>query len=305
MKYNEIDIYVNDILKKQLQKLKLPNYGLYSILNNVKQQLYSLIKNYHDKEFINAIFLTVCEEGNFYEPKISNELGCLVVLTIRDSLYEVIASVSYKEYGLKEPVDNDFTKMITSSALEYFKDVDLDKLSKNIDIDEEDDYYRKITDKYPVTMKALKELAKLNDKMTECEYKKVITEKYDLIELNKEELKEKTDKTLLNGYSLEIDDNLIHFLKGIKENKSHFFYVDSFKYLSRNLDKNLRIIEFILTHDALFLTSNFYISNGYVSRRENIIRSSHGKNINMEAINTITDITKSRKEYLFKVLGEK
>lgn len=131
---NEIDIYIQKILKKQLSRLKFSNYGLYSIIENVKSQLNSIIKHWNDTDFINAIFCTVIEEGHFYEPYINDKIGNLVVLGIRNSLLEIAASVDYKRYGLKKTLSNEDIKLITSSAIEYFKDIDIDSLSKKINV---------------------------------------------------------------------------------------------------------------------------------------------------------------------------
>ena len=57
MEKNEVDIYLHTLLKKQLQELKVSNYGLYTILNNIRNQLNSIIKHWNDSNFIEDIFM--------------------------------------------------------------------------------------------------------------------------------------------------------------------------------------------------------------------------------------------------------
>ena len=296
---NEIDIYVQKILKKQLSRLKFSNYGLYSVIENVKSQLNSIVKHWNDTDFINAIFCTVIEEGHFYEPYINDKIGNLVVLGIRNSLLEIAASVDYKRYGLKKTLSNEDIKLITSSAIEYFKDIDIDSLSKKISM--EDDYYYDIVKKYNVTYDALVKLGNCSSDNLEIEFEKYNDKPYVFDEiLNYKDVKniDNVVKTITNGISDELPDGLIKLLKGILDKESSLFYVDSFKYLSRNFELNLKVLQLLITNNAMFLTNNFLITNGYVSRRNNIVRSSHGNNFNIDAIKSIGDVSKKYKNKL-------
>lgn len=294
----DVSYYVQNILKKQLKDLKISNYGLYQILNNVKIQLESIIKNWVDKEFINTLFVMVNEEGLFYEPKTTNNIGSLVVLTIRNSLLEVIASIDYGDYGLKNAISDSDIRNITTTAIEYFMELNLDELSKKIEINE--DYYRIIIDKYPVAWNSLTELSKCNDGNLERTFKSYPYKKeYEIEELS-DKVNEATKINYENGISAKFNDSLISYLNGIKNKKTTLLYVDSFKYLSRNIEKILKVLEFILTHDALFITNNYCISKEYVSRRKEIIRSSHKQDFNEDAIKTINEVSKTYGEKLLK-----
>ncbi len=300
MEKNEIDIYLHTILKKQLQKLKISNYGLYSIIDNIRNQLSSIIKHWNDSEFLGAIFSTVVEEGHFYEPYVNDKIGNLVVLGIRNSLLEVAASVNYKDFGLKKDLSVEDIKQITSSAIEYFKEIDLDSLSSKINL--VDDYYYNIVQKYQIAYFSLVELGKCSCDKTEIKFKKILGEPYVLEELKntgipKINTKEKIED-IANGISEELAPGLIALLKGILNKEASMIYVDSFKYLSRNFETNLKVLQFLLTHDAMFLTNNFFIKNGYVSRRKNLIRASHGNEFNLDAIHSIGEVSKKYKKIL-------
>lgn len=290
MERNEIDYYLHNVLRKQLQHLKVSNYGLYSILEDVKKHLLSIVKHWNDTDFLNAIFITVIEEGKFYEPIVDEKISCLIVLGIRNSLLEIIASVECREFGLAKPINNNNIREITSKAIEYFKDIDLDKLSANISIEE--DYYKDIIQKYKNSYNALIQLGKCTDKNTEKEFNIVSDNKFDIEELNVDkDCSDALEQVIMSGVSEEFDDRLIYLLSGIKSGKGTFVYFDSFKYLSRNFEKILKILEFVITHNAMFITNNFLLLNNYVSRRKNIIRSSHGNVINIEALDTMGDIS--------------
>ena len=80
-------------------------------------------------------------------------------------------------------------------------------------------------------------------------------------------------RNVQNGISDVIDPSLLSILSQIAEGKMAFFYVQSFKMLTRNFGKLMRIMEFVLTHDAPFVTNNYYIENGYIEKRAKPIRA--------------------------------
>ena len=131
----------------------MSNYGLYVIINNVKEQLYSIIANWKDIKFRKYLFITVSEESYFYEPIVDNNVRSLVVLGIRNILLETICRIEYKTDGLKSSISNEQIKEVTREVINYFNNIDLDRLSEEIVI--EGDYYREISNKYPVAFNAL------------------------------------------------------------------------------------------------------------------------------------------------------
>lgn len=183
MKNEIIESYTWNILKKQLQKAKISNTALYNIIDNVKEQLYSIIYNFKDEEFRNAILIVGSEEGTFYEPK-NILVANMVVVAIRNSLLEGVSSKSYKQYGSNTYLNDFSIKEITKSAIEYFSKIDLFELSNLLILDESKDVYRNISNKYPTAMKALIELSKCSESNLEHDYKKLKTKPFELEELN-------------------------------------------------------------------------------------------------------------------------
>jgi len=48
---------------------------------------------------------------------------------------------------------------------------------------------------------------------------------------------------------------------------------DSFKALTRNIEKLLLVMEYLLQHDVPFVTSNYFITNGYIERRAKLLKA--------------------------------
>ena len=299
MPNNEIDNYIQKILKKQLQKLKLSNYGLYSILKDVKIKLTSLIKHWNEPQFIQSLFITAIEEGHFYEPHINDNISCLIVLGVRNTLLEIAASINYKEYGLTKPLSNDNIKEITMTAINYFKDINLEELSNNLTI--ENDYYGEVSLKYPHAYMALQNLGSLTQQTLELEYKDTIKDKYIPQEILDNTENNTSIKEYASGITNTITPALASILKAALNKEIPFFYVDAFKILSRNYEIILQVLEFTITNDIVFVTNNFYIQNGYVSRRKDLIRAGHNGIFNKNAFNTLSQISNKYSQELEKL----
>ena len=289
---NIIENYTWNILKKQLQKYKVTSSILYKIIDNVKMQLNSLIYNIRDEEFFNAILILGSEEGTFYEPK-CERIANMVVVGIRNSLLEGIASSSYLEYGANCLFEDNYIKDITSTAIEYFSKYDLKEISKTMKL--EYDFYREIAIKYPVAFNSLKELSKCTINDLEHKYERIsFKEPYELEELNiKSDPNDVKTKNIESGISTSFNNSLIEFLKGFKEKKSKVFVTDSFKMTTRNFEKMLRILEFILTHDGIYMTCNYLITPDYVSRRKELLRAGHDEKDFFKKIDKLKDVSKN------------
>lgn len=293
--------YTRNILKRQLKKFGVFNSAIYEIINDISIHLNSFIKNYNDTEFRKALLMIASEEGNFYEPK-NEEIANMVVLTIRNSLLETICSVDYKKYSLNVLEVNNI-KEITSTAIEYFSKVDLGKEANNVNC--ENDFYREVSSKYPVALKALVELAKCDEKNSEHEYDPIFFEKpYQLVEFskylnnNQENFRNKNVKVLESGIASEINPSLCQFIQNIINSDSHIYLTDCFKMTSRNFETILRIIECILTHNKIFITYNYLLSNSYVARRKTILRASHKVEDGIYKIESLPEISLKYKELL-------
>ena len=68
---------------------------------------------------------------------------------------------------------------------------------------------------------------------------------------------------------------LLGVLRSLSPSSRSTFAVESLKSATRNFEKLLDILEFLLTHDLKFASTNFYIENGHVERRIKPLRAGH------------------------------
>ena len=54
----------------------------------------------------------------------------------------------------------------------------------------------------------------------------------------------------------------------------------------------MRILEFIITNDAWFITNNFLIAKGYVSKRPTLMKAGRGNDLNKEALSSLEEVSK-------------
>ena len=282
MEENEVKYYLDNILKPKLLQLKVSKDYIKKILDNIDIQIHSLLKHWNESKFRETILFLGLEEGTFYKPKdINVKVKCFVVVTIRNSLIETLGSVEYKVAGLKNYISDDDIIDITTSAIKYFDSINLRKLSENLDYSNYDDIYLNIVNKYKLAWKALTELCFCTK--LEKSYEKLLDyDKMGLIDLQpRQKFNNSNNSNLYVEHQSGIDPsysiNLISIIKNViyDNNMMPYFFTDCFKDLSRNIEKLFQVIEILLQHNRVFLTSNYYISNDYVAKRKNILRASH------------------------------
>ena len=78
-----------------------------------------------------------------------------------------------------------------------------------------------------------------------------------------------------SGYSVEIDGKLGAMLQHLCAAPGRAFVVPYFKFLSRNPEKVLRVIEMLLRAGSSFATANYLIAPDYFSAREHLKRPAH------------------------------
>ena len=83
---------------------------------------------------------------------------------------------------------------------------------------------------------------------------------------------------IYDGYSPKIEPLLMAFLKMLSADSNGALIVDSLKSVTRNITKLLSILEFLLTRDLIFASTNYYMENGHVERRMKPLRAGHSTN---------------------------
>lgn len=263
----EVNYYLEEILRKTLISLGIKSND--SIINNVRMQITSLLYHWNDEDVRNTILFLGNEEAIFYDSRASLNIKSFVVMAIRNSLIETAGSVSYYTLGFENQIKD--MKLITSQAISYFEKLDLKELSYSIE-KPIDDYYMESINRYYNAFNLLNRLSKLNSKEERFEKDNII--KCSNLSLNYISPYISDEKVIEDGYIKEPTIRLKQSLQIVINNNVPFF-VDSFKVISRNFERLLRIIQFLLENDCPFVTCNYYISNGYISKRLKLLRPMH------------------------------
>jgi len=282
MEENKVKKYFKEFLIPTLVKTNITKDYLESLVKNIEEQMYSLLKHWNEPNFRESILLLGADEGIFYEPQeVRQQIRFFVVVTIRNSLFETLVSNDCKSAGLKYPLSDEDIKFITKSSIEYFKDTNMKKLSKELDYSCYEDVYLNISNKYKMAWRALNELSFCSGKEKYygkiAEYNKINIEDLPKLDDYENGNGEKIIKVIESGITPLFNTRLIEILKKIieVEDEDGLFWADSFKYITRNFEKLLQVIEILLQNNKSLVTNNYYISNNYVAKREKILRASH------------------------------
>ena len=306
-----INKYTDTILYNSLSRLDIKDKYIMKITENIKEQIYGLIYHWNDEEFRKGLLVIGEEEGKFYKPEAKLDTKSFVVVTIRNSLLEVPFSVDYYKMELKEIMPENYIRLITSEAIEYFENIDFTELSKKLKKSKIDDKYEKIVQKYPMAWEAIKQLGKCVGK--KVIYKKVDSkDKMDITNLTNKKLIEdnivsgndanKVFEDKMSGISEDFSKNLINQLNLLTKDKgASIFYADCFKMITRNFEKLLKVIDFFINNDKILLTSNYLIKNDYIGKRQELYRASHTNKEFLERLkdpNLLLGISKSHYNYM-------
>lgn len=296
-----IENYFNTILYPRFKEYGLNEETIDKVGIDIRTRLYSLLYNWSNIEIRRTLLVTCIEEAYFYEPPRHIEVRCLVLLAIRNSLLEDLASTNEaaKLLGLRKTVipEQDIRKF-TSDAINYFSNIDIIEISKSIK-KIENDIYGSLIHSYPAAWGILRELGNIvfqNKKYTILTDVRNTNIQSDvkLTTVDIEEIDQHFKKTtvVLSGMDPNIDPYLSDVLKAISKGYP-FFFTDSFKSLTRNPEKLFRIMELVLTSNASFVSCNFYLSRDYVSYRSVFLRPMHSEKELLEKLKNKNGLTKT------------
>ena len=277
-----LEKYFEHKLKPRLRKYGVHEDFIKHTIEAIDLQATSLLKNWDDIAFRKAILLLGTEEGAFYEPAGKLEIKCFVVVAIRNSPIETLQSDNYSEAGLKNLISNDDIKAITGEAIRFFNVLNFNALCQEAKKSTKPDLYRNISIKYPVAWSALWHCANTSAKSFEYE-KLPVKDPYMLSECaRKDSNAELTNEaeviktiSVFDGYTSEIEPPLIEILQKISANPEGIFVTDSFKTITRNPEKLMRILEYLLSHNNAFASCNYYLENGHIERRVKPLKAAH------------------------------
>ncbi|MEK5215256.1 hypothetical protein [Psychrobacillus sp. FSL H8-0487] len=304
-----VKTYEEQILKPFLNSYNLPFIVVDSIIEDITPRLYSLLSIWNDVKSRRAILTIGLEEATHFEPfDASIEIRALVVVAIRNSEFENLVSTdeAAMKYGFKKsPLPESSVKQLTYSSIEYFKRVDLESLCYQVP--SKNNIYLTLLKSYPMTAAALRHLGSWSNKGIS----------YPKVTLHNESLREIIDFSkshdiivIDNGVYVEsgiepsFSIELLKMLEMIAHNKLPMMFNDCFKSTTRNIEKIFKIIEYILDINGIFLTNNFLISNGFVSKRKELLKPMHTNKDMLKNLSNINGLNKTHLKYIKLVQTE-
>lgn len=270
--------YLNHILTPRLRGYGVTEQFLLYTVSTIHTQMTSLLRHWNDRAFRNTVLLLGMEEGSFYELPAKIEIRCFVVVAIRNSPIETIQSDTYPEAGLSQILNSKDVKEITSEAIRYFSKQDFAELCSQAKLSTKRDLYLELAEEHPVAWASLQCLAGVHGKT--ADYPPVQIE----VPYHLDGIDDGTEGTaesgklvvgVYDGYSPEIEPPLVEYLKMLSADSNGVLIVDSFKSVTRNVTKLMGILEFLLTRNLLFVSTNYYLENGHVERRMKLLRAGH------------------------------
>lgn len=277
-----ISDYFESVLTPQLRKLQVSEEFQSNIRSVVEKQMTSAIYNWQYDDVRRIFMLLTAEEAHFYYPAAPEEVKAFVVLTIRNSPIESLQSDVYSITGLSQKISERQLKEITSEAIQFFKNYQIEELYGDGELPARDDYYGQLLDKYIIATRALDQLASSDEQ--ECSFSSYSRADADDILhpfLLQEESIYHDGHAVVDGYDQTVDQTLFKQLDGIARDKAVFF-ADCFKMISRNAEKLFAILEYLLAHDATLLTSNYLLMHTYVEKRVPILKAASSRNTSAE-----------------------
>ncbi|EFM09507.1 hypothetical protein PaecuDRAFT_3554 [Paenibacillus curdlanolyticus YK9] len=291
---NLIEDYVENILLPQLIYYGANVQSASEVKRDIKYRLASVINLWKQPEIRNTILLTGLEEAYYYKPDADLLTKSLVVVAIRNSLIEDMKSTlaAARRLGLsKVIIDDKLIREITGKAINYFNKHDPNTVAISL-VDNANNPYIDLSSKYPIAWEAIKNLSQCKSytkyNPIECD------QASSTIFINPKMSDGMKTVEVQSGIDPTITDQLQHILNFVMEGKQPFFFSDSFKMISRNVDKLFKVLNIVLSSNAPVVTVNYYISNGYVAKRSNLLRPAHFES---EVIDKIKDVSGLRKTH--------
>lgn len=291
-----VENYLN-CLKNQLIKNNILEYQI--ILDDIEMRMQSLIQVWDDKEIRRGILLFAKEEAQFYLPNANIDIKSFVTTTVRNSLIESVSSDNYKLAGFKNQLDEKAIKSITSFAITFFKKFDFEKACNSSKISPLNNYYLNIIKKYPLAWNVIYKTANL--KSAELYFDPIHIDKNQFISISPShatKFSKDNQSVLEDGMTSTYNELLCQILEKAVNSKHKGFFIDSFKVLTRNFEKALKTIQYLLERNSVFVTFNYYLSNGYISVRKELLRPNHKTSELPYKLKNMTGISKRHKKFL-------
>jgi hypothetical protein len=267
-----IQEYTRGLLLPQLRSLELSKRQREIVVEDVSRRLESLLCHWSDLAFRRTILILGTEEASFWEPhNASLEIRSLVVVAIRNSLIEDLgASHPYTKVleSRKKQLRDEQMPSITSEATKYFEAANLDFVR----VLPKRDLFGDLPRRFPNAWHALSLLSGSSE--NEIAYELPIIEA-ESMETSASQWEVQQHNVVASGIDPRLDAPLVDILRKIKLREAPLFFSPCFKFITRNPEKLLFVMDYILRYGGTLMTLNYLFSATYLARRTPLIRPAH------------------------------
>lgn len=273
-----VETYFQKILRPQLHLLGLQRKQQDLICSDIRGRLVSLMGNWHDTKFRKTALLLGREDAKFYQPaSVALEIRALVAVGVRNSMLEDLTAAHSYVRAL-QPVagclPDSFVPSITSKAISFFASAWHTLGGWHVaQPTARDDIFRTLAQRFPRAWQRLELLA--TSPKQEQDIQDDATGQFQPVQFDDPDIEATAKVTVLSGYAPTIDPDLRHMLEVLRQGEVEFFYTNSFKWLTRNPEKLLRVIESLISWNRTYVTNNYVIRHNYCARRQPLIRPGH------------------------------
>ena len=264
--------YTQSLLLPQLRALALSKRQREIVVDDVSRRLESLLFHWSDLAFRRTILIPGTEEASFWEPQTASlDIRSLVVVAVRNSLIEDLgASQPYTKAleSRKKQLRDEQMPSITSEATKYFEAADLDV----VPVQPQKDLFGDLPRRFPNAWHALSLLGGSSENEIACELPIVEAQS---METSDSQWKVQHHNVVASGIDPRLDAQLVEILRKIKLREVPLFFSPCFKFITRNPEKLLFVIDHVLRYGGTLMTLNYLLSPTYLARRNPLIRPAH------------------------------
>ncbi len=267
----------------------------------MSRRLESLLSRWSDFAFRRTILVLGTEEASFWEPQTASlEIRSLVVVAIRNSLIEDLGASHPYTKALEtrqNQLRDEQMPSITSEATKFLEAASLDVAP----VQPKRDLFGDLPHRYPNAWHALSLLGGSSENEIAYELPIALA---DSMETSDSQWKVEHHNVVASGMDPRLDAQLVEILRRIKLAEAPLFFSPCFKFITRNPQKLLFVIDHVLRYGGTLMTPNYLLSPSYLARRSPLIRPAHYTSEIEAQVANPHGLVERHKELLASLCGE-
>ena len=187
--------------------------------------------------------------------------------------------------------------LITSEATKYFAAANLDA----VQVQPQRDLFGDLHRRFPIAWNALSLLSGSSEDEIACELPIAEADSTDSLP-SQWQVQHRT--VVASGIDPRLDTHLVDMLRQIKLRELQLFFSPSFKSVTRNPEKLLFVIDYVLRYGGTLMTLNYLLSPTYLARRNPLIRPPHYTSEIEAQVANPDGLSERHKEVLASLFGD-